>query len=606
VRKSLTASSVSAASNNSAEFIPDQVKSEEDPDEHAEDGATGRLRSHQKFPMPDARVLDYRLLMVLKEIETIAYRDELPAAEDPNPDLWRKTDDVLTNMQVRAAVLAGFLDNVESRIDEYSGVGLGGNQCGTSHRTLNDGSDYGFGSATNQLAQVYIGTDAPRYLRAIGVPMNITRFAVSGLVYAEAAWVEQLLATERLRFYGDEESMRKKVSGACKEENSSLNAEQSSQDAEGEKTGKTDDCTSRSLATLTSEAGGNKTATATAPEKPIKHDSDSTQGDKDVEVARRITPVDPVDRIADVFRENAQLRAHICIAVLLYGFPALTGADLAVQSELWQAYKRQGGTGVSSDPTSLFSDEDFRNVVVKMAPDVEVPDVISLRKYVETVLLPFCCRLCVSGNGPSTRAARGSQGEYETAFGVSLHPEPSELHPSPLPDPCLTTQEHSLEALGQAHAILRRVRLLRSSHYICAKVPYTTIETVTRSKFMNVPQDMPVWWSPFIHDTALLVQCATKGVFSVLRERNEHPVFSPASTNNSLRSFISRGAFPSVNRAPQEQVQLWIERQSADFPSLFQLERRLAFLCSRATAELESEARYDNIPMWDHGGWPRN
>ena len=606
VRKSLTASSLSAASNNSAEFIPDQVKSEEDPDDHAEDGATGRLRSHQKFPMPDARVLDYRLLMVLKEIETVAYRDELPAAEDPNPDLWRKTDDVLTNMQVRAAVLAGFLDNVESRIDEYSGVGLGGNQCGTSHRTLNDGSDYGFGSATNQLAQVYIGTDAPRYLRAIGVPMNITRFAVSGLVYAEAAWVEQLLATERLRFYGDEESMKKKVSGACKEERSSLNADQSSKDAKAEKTGKTEDSTSRSVETLTSLVEGNKTVAIDAPEKPIKHDSDSTHGEKDVESSRRITPVDPVDRIADVFRENAQLRAHICIAVLLYGFPASTQTDLAVQSGLWQAYKRHGGAGVSSDPASLFGDEDFRDVVVKMAPDVEVPDVISLRKYVETVLLPFCCRLCVSGNGPSTRGARGSQGEYETAFGVSLHPEPSELHPSPLPDPCLTTQEHSLEALGQAHAILRRVRLLRSSHYICTKVPYATIETVTRSKFMVVPQDMPVWWSPIIHDIALLVQCATKGVFSVLRERNEHPIFSPASTNNSLRSFVSEGEFPSVNRAPHEQVQLWIERQSADFPSLFQLERRLAFLCSRATAELESEARYDNIPMWDHGGWPRN
>jgi hypothetical protein len=93
-------------------------------------------------------------------------------------------------------------------LSEYSGVGLGANQCGSTHRSLNDGSDFSFGSASALLSQVAYGTDAPRFLRAIGVPMNITRFAISGLAYAETSCLDNLLATEHLRYYGREEDSK--------------------------------------------------------------------------------------------------------------------------------------------------------------------------------------------------------------------------------------------------------------------------------------------------------------------------------------------------------------------------------------------------------------
>lgn len=587
VRKEAGSTALSLV-NTKADIVPDTAKSGDDAsDAQSDEEVTpGKVREHQRVPMPDARVLDHRLTVVLHEIENKMFGEELPDAEESNPDLWRKNDDVLTNIQVRRAGLALFVEDVEDRINEYSGVGLGGNQCGTSHRTLNDGSDFGFGSASPQLSQVAYGTDAPRYLRALGVPMNITRFAISGLVYAETSWVKRLLDIEHLQFYGEMDSNGNPIrseSGMPAAE-SNLSSSDRVLAAKLEKSTANGD----SLVNPTAAATGSSDEAAQAPKKPS------------------FAPVNPAERIPDVFRDNAQLRANICLAVLFYGIPSQSEATQPVNEELWRYYLEKC-SGATSGPRSLFSSKRFRDVVVSLAPDVDVPDEESIYSYVETTLLPHCLHLCVNGNGPSTRGARGSQGEYETAFGVSLHPEPSESHPSPLPDPCLSLQEHSMEALAQANAILRRVRLLRSCHYISSgNVPLSVLQNLVQSKSFRVVDGLPVWWCPWKHDMALLVQAATEGLFSIVPKRTGHPVFGPESIQRSLQTSVLAGENPAVKRTPEEQIIQWSQRQSLKFPSLNQLERRLAFLCSRATVNVESEARYDSIPMFDHGGWPRN
>ena len=125
---------------------------------------------------------------------------------------------------------------------------------------------------------------------------------------------------------------------------------------------------------------------------------------------------------------------------------------------------------------------------------------------------------------------------------------------------------------------------------------------------MGVLQSMPVWWCPWIHDLALLVQAATGGLFSVIPNRAHHAIFSPKALQEYLySSFVAEEqALPAFKQTPPEQVAAWTEQQAKKFPSLNQLERRMAFLCSRATAEVESEARFDNLPFFDHGGLPRN
>lgn len=587
VRKEAVTSTSTSLGNVTSDAVQEAAQSE-DAESHNDDLPSDRVREHQTAPMPDARVLDHRLLLILKEMEYLEYGDEVFDTDEPNPDLWRKTDDVLTNLQVRAQALARFFNDPEDRINEYSGVGLGGNQCGTSHRTLNDGSDFAFGSASSLLSQVAYGTDAPRYLRAIGVPMNITRFAVSGVVYSEPSWVKSLIETENFRFYGEPTPSKGLKETSVKEE-------------------KMEDASERGTGTGDTEMVGS------SPEKPrsVGHSAEDP-------AKAMVTPINPEERMPAVFRENAQLRAHICLAVAFYGFPSSSDEPSTVAPDLWAFYLRQSAMAPGSLPSpSLFNDVAFRDVVVAMAPDVEVPDCASIRGYVEGFLLPHCLRFCINGNGPTTRGARGSQGEYETAFGVSLHPEPSEMHPSPLPDPCLSLQEHSMEALGLANAMLRRVRLLRTCSYISSGgVSVQTMDALLRS-FKHASssiQDLPVWWCPWVHDVALMVLAAMKGLFSVIPDRVDDLIFSPKAVQR--RFYTSLAADPSlhpsapvpsaVRQSTPEQLRVWTERQAAHFPSMFQLERRLAFLCSQATKDVPSEVRFDCIPMFDHGGWPRN
>ena len=59
---------------------------------------------------------------------------------------------------------------------------------------------------SNQIAQLAYGTDAPRYLRALCVPMNVTRFAISGLLYSDFSIVKAFMISERLRYFGREDA----------------------------------------------------------------------------------------------------------------------------------------------------------------------------------------------------------------------------------------------------------------------------------------------------------------------------------------------------------------------------------------------------------------
>lgn len=543
---------------------------------------TGRINEHHYLPMPDSRVLDYRLARLLSEIEGEEMNSEVDG------DLWLKTADVLQSLSVRRAILPLFEKDAYDIINEYSGVGFGGNQCGISHRTLNDGSDFSFGSANHQISLLAYGTDAPRYLRALGVPMNITRFAVSGLVYAEKSCVDALMTSERLRFFGREVNDEVNTSRYQSVESGpevdtlpnigdSISAEERDDQTDGIPT-----------MTLDIETSDFKMRTSSRP--------------------KVIQPVDPIELIHESFRRNAKLRATVALAVCFYGFPSphqdSLGLDVVSFASVDLASAKQASA-------SLFDMLKFQKAVKILDPEVDLPEVDVLRTYVDEVLLPHCLRLCVNGNGPSTRHARGSHGDYETAFGISLHPEPSQPHPSPLPDPCLSLQYHSLEALGFAHAMLRRVRLLRTCTHLCSKYseihPDRTL-AVAQSSEMGQLNCLPVWWSPCIHDIALLIQAATGGLFSILINRWSHPVFSPKALQDHLfmrltheNSYIKENQYTVGSQAMS-----WTEHNAAAFPSLYQLERRLALLCSEATSGIQSENRFDYIPMFDHGGWPRN
>jgi hypothetical protein len=616
---------------------------------NTEDGA--RVREHELLPMPDARVLDHRLLCVLNEIESEAYSEDKPAEGiGDTSDLWIKSNDVQTNIDVRTKAMLSFVGGYSKIEEENSGIGLGGNQCGSSHRTLNDGSDFGFGSASTDLAHVAYGTDAPRYLRALGVPMNVTRFAVTGLVYANAHCVKALLVSENLRYYGTEDVLAVSRSGSGVDPSSSegristtsmesRSEPESAANPDGHvgpekidmsptealvKPEKAEGRSEPANVDMPAEASSEPTQelVLAEPEKiwltstMVEIESEAGEGHAEPDkvdkqdIPNKPLGIDPTERMNELFRQNAKLRANVCLAVLLYGFPSKSEACENVHPGLSNIVLRHTGGGHGSCSDLLFDGAKFRECLVRMEPDLDVPEVGELFTYVENFLMPHCLLLCINGNGATTRNARGSRGDYATAFGVSVHPEPSQPHPSPIPDPCLGLHEHSLEALGHANALLRRVRLLRSCVFLGSgkEIPVDDIVEVVRSDFIGHLEDMPVWWSPNIHDVALLVQAASEGLFSVIPYRLHHAIFSPKAVQESLYSLFvtSQRAMHPINRTSPEIVAEWARTQSAVFPSLNQLERRLAFLCSSATAQVRHEARFENVPMFDHGGWPRN
>lgn len=291
---------------------------------------------------------------------------------------------------------------------------------------------------------------------------------------------------------------------------------------------------------------------------------------------------------------------------------------MKISTPLWQSVREHCTSAEDAPPDSLFEPTRFVSLVKEFADDaVDPPDVDTIRQYISDCLLPHCLRLCLMGNGPTTDNARGSKGEYETAFGISLYPEPTENLQCGLPDPCLPLEEHSVEALATAYAILRRVQLMRSAmELVTGKLAMAKMDAVLRSSFMSKSMaGLPVWWCPWIHDAALLVHAATRGLFSIIHDRTSASTaslaFSPDAILKHIQStFLSHDSkfLPrAFSHSSPEDLQKWIEHHAQDFPTANVLERRLAFLCSKASEHLpDDDARYDNLPMFDHGAWPRN
>ena len=124
---------------------------------------------------------------------------------------------------------------------------------------------------------------------------------------------------------------------------------------------------------------------------------------------------------------------------------------------------------------------------------------------------------------------------------------------------------------------------------------------------------LPLWWCPWLHDVALVVHAASHGLFSIIKDRRQTDdpgnAFSRQSIVQTMYStFVAdENALPTsiVDRSAPDDTNEWIDQHAEEFPTANVLERRLAFLCAEATSSLDDETRYDNLPMFDHGGWPR-
>lgn len=226
----------------------------------------------------------------------------------------------------------------------------------------------------------------------------------------------------------------------------------------------------------------------------------------------------------------------------------------------------------------------------------------SLDEYFQTDLLPLCLKLCLILAEAQTKAA-SEQGKTDVYVG-----RPTYENLSPLPDPFIPFKNHSEEAMSNAYAILRRTKLMKSIRFIVAGgVPLKDLTEflqgpVWRSQTLGIP----VWWCPWIHDLGLLVHAALYGLASITTVL---PLQQSFIEQHVRETFIdgTPGRMPFLpkcflDQASKEEIDAWVEMHSKQFPTFHVIEYRLALVCSHLTDGTSEQ--YDNVPMFDQGGWP--
>lgn len=546
----------------------------------AETSKTKKKSSMKSLPMPDARLLDELLLTLVVSLDSM----------DHEPDPTTSGDDVTFDENAETAAHRHFLSTSSNSLkienDWAKGIGLSSNQCGATHRSLDDGSDFAIGTASAELVQVTHGPDAPKYLRALGVPLNLTRYAVMALTVSDSSIIDTMLSHERDHFVavkGEVSSDEPKgMLDAVKEESTEVENNLNEVADEG------------------LEGGSKEVENVPIEIDSEKDDDKPNMNEEPKEVV--MLPPSPTSILATPFQESEKLRACIAVTALHFGYSSVDTLCKEIHPSVFESLK------MGNSSLHLFTLEDFIANVMALGGGLAMPSSSEIKEYVESALLPHCLKVCVYGNGPTTRSTRWSKGRYETALGYSLYQEPTDKLMTPVPDPAVALNKHSVQAVANAAAILRRARLLRTAQYLVGRGRIVSEEgrTVLNSKILQKSmQGLPIWWNPFVHDVGLVLFAAHGGIFGIFKNRErELGLFSRDSIEKYLhRRFAAQ--FPG-NTAISD-IHEWIRVKASDFPTPNVLERRLGLICSETSSHLgDDNRRYDHIPMFDHGGWPRN
>lgn len=122
--------------------------------------------------------------------------------------------------------------------------------------------------------------------------------------------------------------------------------------------------------------------------------------------------------------------------------------------------------------------------------------------------------------------------------------------------------------------------------------------------FFSVP--LVQRWCPWIHDLGLLVHAALYGLSSITKVL---PLQQSLIQEHVRATFVDgtigqKPALPKsfLDQASKAEVDAWVEMHSKQFPTFDVIENRLAQICSRLT--VGTNVQYDNVPMFDTGGWP--
>jgi len=529
---------------------------------------------HQCLPMPNARYLDHLLLNLVDKVtggseENARLDAPTPCIPSEQNGLAPFVDAVASN--VSASKKAYSMCGINSFVDEES---FRGHKCGSYHRSLADGSDYGSSAASSDLAAITSGADASRYQRGSWVPLLVTRYGLGALIYADTSVLDAMSQNP------SKEDVPKSGASLSKEESA-----------------------------------------ASSAKPPSTEENRPDEKEKGHSNRKKLSGL--MLHIPSTLLRNPQLRGSICAVALCYGMP------ISSKRKPWQEV--QGGILTGNALGSFLSMTTIVAAIGKVSATGVSLQEKDVRIYLDQVLIPHCVRLCLFEPGKSKEKSKANTlGNESMVLWESTKPGRCGLK-TPLPDPCIPLKYHSEESIANAFAILRRIRLSRAVQFVVGGgVQRSAILAFLQSPVVRGGMEgLPIWWCPWVHDVAILVHAAAHGLFAIIHDHKDQgklrklgSVFERNTLERYIRTVFVEGmegrspALPKcfLNKSTAAELDAWVKAQALQFPTAHVLERRMALICAEMTKHSSSanqsfssiSCTYQNIPMFDHGGWPMN
>lgn len=267
--------------------------------------------------------------------------------------------------------------------------------------------------------------------------------------------------------------------------------------------------------------------------------------------------------------------------------------------------------------------------------------------YIKNVLIPHCTRACLM----SSDSLDGTR--VSPHIKTSIESVQENTH---LPDPFLPLSQQSGEAIRNASALLRRMKMATTIQLLLGEggaIELTDLLDFLKSpKMRNYTDGVPLWWCPWIHDLALLAHGARFGLLSIVRHHQDRLIVESSgggetSTDEGLfdklevEKHIKRLLFEDDNmdnlnlghnspgkrllpkllieKATTLELQRLVDGLIKQFPSSHVIERRIGFMCgellrtcrdemtkSKCSLDSSTSSMFVDFPMFDHGGWPND
>jgi hypothetical protein len=277
----------------------------------------------------------------------------------------------------------------------------------------------------------------------------------------------------------------------------------------------------------------------------------------------------PVQSSSVIPQYRMEFLRNVMCAPYAYPMRSVRMDSSSYEQTLQVAKYSEGATDTSAVLPEVFHGYTWADFQARFCPWID-PTLLCFF-YVE-IWLPFCASLTRRGIKPR---------------------ETTNLKMIPLP--YYNLSEHHPSNRGLCIQFLQRQQMLRACQYVLANYFGELWDYLRSPERLICMHGLPVWWTPYVHDLALVFACAKHGFLnsSYMREDPELP-FNEACIERNMRFFVQYGSLSVVPVAlgaiskDSDDMEAWIRQSVQEFPDISLLEARLERILDDLTKDLVS------------------